>query len=225
MTAPALAIFDMDGTLVDSQRGIIAAMRSTYARFGAPAPDDEAIRRIIGLSLPEVFQRLSPDAGAADNARLVALYRESFIALRAAGGAEAEAPLFPGARAALDRLAARGVLLSVATGKARRGLDHAVEVHRLHGLFSFAQTADDARSKPHPEMIERCMDLHGVRGAETVMIGDTSFDMQMARAAGARAIGVAWGYHPTDMLRDAGAEQVIHNFDELEAAMGTLLAA
>ncbi|MEM8753248.1 MAG: HAD-IA family hydrolase, partial [Pseudomonadota bacterium] len=218
-----LVIFDMDGTLIDSQRVILAAMARAYDRFGADAPADEAVRRIIGLSLPEAFARLSPEADAADNARLVELYKASFVDLRRERGGEADAPLFPGARAALDAEATRGRLLSVATGKARRGLDHAVEAHGLHGLFTYPQTADDARSKPHPEMVERCMDLHGVEGGATVMVGDTSFDMEMARAAGARAVGVAWGYHPAEELRAAGADVVIDRFEDLAPAAARLL--
>ena len=115
-----LVIFDMDGTLIDSQRVIIAAMRRTYEAFGAPCPDDEAVRRIIGLSLPQVFHALSPEADEADNARLVDLYKSSFIQLRAETGGEADAPLFPGAEAALRRMAATDWLISAATGKARR---------------------------------------------------------------------------------------------------------
>lgn len=223
MSGLKLAIFDMDGTLIDSQHVIVAAMHRTYAAFGAPAPDDEAIRRIIGLSLPQVFEVLSPDVDPADNARLVALYKDSFLTMRAEGVEDTHAPLFPGARDALDDLASAGFLLSVATGKARRGLDHAVDAHGLHGIFSFTQTADDARSKPHPEMVERCMRLHGVDAAQTVMVGDTGFDMSMARAAGARAIGVGWGYHPRAMLTDGGAEHVIDQFNELKGAAQSLL--
>ncbi|MEM7546072.1 MAG: HAD-IA family hydrolase [Pseudomonadota bacterium] len=216
-----LVIFDMDGTLIDSQHVIIAAMRRTFEVYGGPVPDDEAVRRIIGLSLPQVFETLRPEVGPTENARLVALYKDSFLSLRAEGR-EAHAPLYPGARAALDRLAAADVLMSVATGKARRGLDHAVEVHGLEGLFSFTQTADDARSKPHPEMVERCIALHGVRPGATVMVGDTEFDMAMARGAGARAIGVRWGYHPEEMLSRGGAERLIGHYDELDGAAQSL---
>ncbi|MEL7465287.1 MAG: HAD-IA family hydrolase [Pseudomonadota bacterium] len=219
-----LVIFDMDGTLIDSQRVIIAAMRRTYEAYGAPCPSDEAVRRIIGLSLPQVFHQLSPEAEAADNARLVDLYKQSFIQLRAETGGEADAPLYPGAEAALRAMAAADWLISAATGKARRGFDHAVEAHALHGLFSFPQTADDARSKPHPEMVERAMALHGVTGAQSVMVGDTAFDMAMAKAAGARAIGVAWGYHPVEELRDAGADMVIEAFGALPRAAAEVLA-
>ena len=220
-----LVIFDMDGTLIDSQRVIIAAMRRAYDNFGAPCPSDEAVRRIIGLSLPEVFHRLLPEADDADNARLVECYKTAFIALRAESGGEAEAPLFPGAREALHGFSEAGWLISAATGKARRGFDHAIEAHGLHGLFSFPQTADSARSKPHPEMVEQAMALHGVGPQETVMVGDTSFDMEMAKAAGARAIGVSWGYHPAMELRAAGADALIRDFSELNAAAHAALEA
>lgn len=220
MTGRPLIIFDMDGTLVDSQHVIIAAMRGAYAAFGAPAPGDDAVRRIIGLSLPEAFARLSPDAGPADNARLTRLYKDSYLALREAGADDA--PLFPGARAALDRLAPANAL-SVATGKARRGLDHVVKVHGLAGVFTHSQTADDAPSKPHPAMVAQCVAAHGAAPERAVMVGDTAFDMAMARAAGARALGVSWGYHPADELIAAGAEAVIHAFDEIDAAAAALL--
>lgn len=218
-----LVIFDMDGTLIDSQQVIIDAMRRTYDSFGAPAPSDEATRRIIGLSLPQVFEVLSPEADAADNARLVALYKESFLSIRAEGG-EADAPLFPGAEVALRSMAADEWLISAATGKARRGFDHAIDAHGLHGLFTFPQTADDAKSKPHPEMVERAISLHGVDAPRAIMVGDTSFDMEMGRGAGARTIGVAWGYHPVEELRDAGADIVIEDFADLPRAAEALLA-
>ncbi|MGB0508355.1 MAG: HAD hydrolase-like protein, partial [Pikeienuella sp.] len=145
-----LIIFDMDGTLIDSQRVIIAAMRLAYSAVGVECPDDEPIRRIIGLSLPEVFATLSPNADAEQQEQLVEQYKNAFITLRAAGGAEADSPLFPGARDSLLSLQRDDWFLSAATGKARRGLDHAVKTHALEGMFTFTQTADDAPSKPHP---------------------------------------------------------------------------
>lgn len=221
MTASlSLVIFDMDGTLIDSQATIITAMRRTFAAAELPPPSDEATRQIIGLSLPEVFAVLAPDQ---DQHHMAGLYRDSFVALRAETGGEATSPLFPGATAALVRLAGQGRLLSVATGKSRRGLDHAIRGHGWDDLFTFPQTADDARSKPHPEMVENCMTRCGVAPARTVMVGDTSFDMEMARAAGARTIGVAWGYHPVDALRAAGAELVIESYDQLDGAVARLL--
>lgn len=216
----SLVIFDMDGTLIDSQAVIIAAMRRTFASAGLPAPTDDATRAIIGLSLVELFQVLAPGE---DPHRMADLYRTSFVAVRAETGGEAASPLFPGAQDALSALAARGWLLSVATGKSRRGLCHAMESHGWNNVFTFPQTADDARSKPDPEMVEICMSRHGVAPGRTVMVGDTSFDMQMARAAGAHAIGVAWGYHPVASLWDAGAEIVIERYDQLEDAVAKLL--
>jgi phosphoglycolate phosphatase len=218
-----LIIFDMDGTLIDSQGVIISAMKLAYSAVGVECPDDEAIRRIIGLSLPEVFATLSPNTPSEMQVGLVEQYKEAFVTLRAAGGAEAHSPLFPGAKGALINAANDEWLLSIATGKARRGLDHAVKTHQLEGVFSFTQTADDAPSKPHPAMVERSIAMHGVSPERAVMVGDTSFDMQMARGAGAKAIGVAWGYHPVQELRQAGAHIVINSFSELKHAVASLV--
>lgn len=218
----SLVIFDMDGTLIDSQAVIIAAMRRTFAAAGLPSPTDEATRSIIGLSLVELFRVLAP---AEDPHRMADLYRNSFVAVRAETGGEGASPLFPGAQEALAALAERGHLLSVATGKSRRGLAYALDGHGWNDIFTFPQTADDARSKPDPEMVEICISRHGVVPGRTVMVGDTSFDMQMARAAGAHAIGVAWGYHPVAALWDAGAEIVIEKYEELESAVTRLLEA
>lgn len=223
MSSLKLIIFDMDGTLIDSQHVIIAAMKRAYQVVDEARPDDEAVRRIIGLSLPEVFATLSPDAAKDVQATLVDEYKNAFIALRAAGGAEAHAPMFNGAKDALVTAFANDWLLSVATGKARRGLDHAVKTHQLEGLFTFTQTADDAPSKPHPAMVERSIDMHGVLASRAVMVGDTTYDMQMARAAGARAIGVSWGYHPKNELLQAGADVIVDDFAELEDAARALV--
>ncbi len=216
----SLVIFDMDGTLIDSQAAIIAAMRRTFAAADLPPPSDDATRSIIGLSLPELFRVLAP---AQDPHHMADLYRNSFVAVRAETGGEAASPLFPGAQAALDRLAGEGRLLSVATGKSQRGLRHAVKSHGWSDVFTFPQTADDARSKPHPEMVLTCMDRHGVRPERTVMVGDTTYDMEMARAAGAFTIGVTWGYHPVEDLRNAGATLIIDDYDQLGGAVAQVL--
>ena len=135
--------------------------------------------------------------------------------MRAETGGEATSPLFPGAQQALEALAARGHLLSVATGKSRRGLKHAMDGHGWRDVFTFPQTADDARSKPHPEMVLTCMDRHGVNAARTVMVGDTSFDMEMGRNAGTHNIGVDWGYHPPEELTATGAKCIVSSMDDL----------
>jgi len=220
-----LVIFDVDGTLIDSQRFILGAMRRAFARAGLPAPDDAATLGIVGLSLPQAMDALVPGLAPAERDRLAALYKESFVALRAETGGEAQAPMYPGARAALARLDAAGWLLSVATGKGRRGLDHVVRAHGLDGLFIGTQTADDAPSKPHPGMVLNCLAAAGVEPAQAVMVGDSTYDMEMARAAGIRAVGVTWGYHPPERLTAAGAERLVERFDTLDPALAALLEA
>lgn len=225
-TAPLrLVIFDVDGTLVDSRRSILGAMRGAFAAAGLPAPDDAATLGIVGLSLAEAMEALVPGLSAAERDRLVALYKQSFAALRAERRAEAEAPLYPGARRALTRLEAAGYLLSVATGKGRRGLARVLQSHRLEALFVGAQTADDAPSKPHPAMVLNCLAATGVEAARAAMVGDSTFDMEMARAAGVRALGVGWGFQPPERLVAAGAERVVEDFDALVAALAELLEA
>ncbi|MFT4793838.1 MAG: phosphoglycolate phosphatase [Paracoccaceae bacterium] len=218
-----LAVFDMDGTLIDSQLQIIAAMSRGFDVVGQPRPSDAAILSIVGLSLPETMRVLVPGADSDLTAALVNAYKDAFIALRAQSGGEAQAPLYPGARAALDRLAARdGLLLGVATGKAKRGLDHAIAAHKLHGIFHTQQTADGHPSKPHPSMLHACMAETGAAPQAAIMIGDTEFDIAMGRAAGMATIAVSWGYHPVDRLRAAGADLVIDHFDQLDAALDAL---
>ncbi len=213
-----LAVFDCDGTLVDSQVNIIRAMRESFARVGVPAPDDHAIRHVVGLSLYETMATLLPDGDAALHAALADEYRGAYHRLRAAGTLAVE-PLYPGIDAALAALADAGWALGVATGKSDRGLALILAHHDIAHRFVTLQTADRHPSKPHPAMLELAMAQAGALPAETVMIGDTSFDMAMAVAAGARAIGVDWGYHPPEALRAAGAEAVVATTAELLALL------
>jgi phosphoglycolate phosphatase len=208
-----LAVFDCDGTLVDSQHAIVTCMAAAYAAEGLVAPTPDAVRRVIGLPLLECMARLSPDHPEARHARLTEAYKEAFFALRQRP--DHHEPLFEGALAALQQLEDAGYLLGVATGKARRGLVAVLERHGLGGRFVTLQTADLPPGKPHPAMLQRAMAETGVDAENTVMIGDTSFDMLMARSAGVRAVGVAWGYHPIEELRAAGADAIITRFDEL----------
>lgn len=217
-----LALFDVDGTLIDSQRFILAAMRAAFAELGRPAPEEAAIRAIIGLSLRDAAGALDPTLSEAETGDIAELYKRAFIRIRTETGGEAASPLYPGARAALTRLAQGERLLGVATGKARRGLDHALDAHDLRGFFVTTQTSDDAPSKPHPGMVLNALRETGAQARDTVVIGDTAFDVAMARNAGARAIGVAWGYHAPDALLAAGAETVIEHFDALDAALEAL---
>ena len=207
-----LVVFDVDGTLVDSQHHIHAAMSAGFTDAGLMPLEKEAVLQIVGLSLPVAVAQLAPDVAPDVQARIVDGYRRAFQAARS----NEPAPLYPGARECLERLAARDdVLLAVATGKSRRGLDAMIEAHRLSGFFVSLQTADFHPSKPHPAMLQAALDEAATLAGDAVMIGDTSFDVQMARAAGVRPVGVAWGYHHPDILTESGAALVAREFSDL----------
>jgi phosphoglycolate phosphatase len=214
-----LVVFDCDGTLVDSQHVIVAAMGEGFGRNGLAPPPAEAVRRVVGLSLLEAVARLHPDG---DETRWQALadgYRAAWQTIRAAEGVSE--PLFEGARDVLDELDRRGHLLAVATGKSRPGLDMVLAHHDLTPLFVSLQTADRHPGKPHPGMLEGAMRETGSTPEETVMVGDTTFDVEMALAAGALPIGVAWGYHPRAALERAGAATILERFDDLLSLLAT----
>ena len=201
-----LAIFDCDGTLVDSAAPIFDALAQTLGEHGFGVPPKAQCRRVIGLSLVEAMAALVPAAAAADHVRLADAYKLNFARLRSAG--KVEEPLFDGVLDVLDALDSDGWLLAVATGKSDRGLRHCLEQHGIHARFVSLQTADRHPSKPHPAMALQAIADAGATPEMTVVIGDTSFDMAMARAAGARAIGAGWGYHQAHELLDAGAAAV-----------------
>lgn len=213
-----LAVFDCDGTLVDSQANILRAMEDCFTRHRMEPPCRHATRRIVGLSLVEAMQTLLPEADDALHRSLADDYKTAFQRLRAAS-ALLDEPLYPGVREGLATLAARGWQLGVATGKSDRGLNLCLAHHDIAAHFVTLQTADRHPSKPHPGMLHAAMDEAGAAPAATVMIGDTCFDMEMAVAAGVRAIGVDWGYHDVDELHAAGAEAVVTHFDELLARL------
>jgi phosphoglycolate phosphatase len=207
-----LAIFDCDGTLVDSQANICVAMEACFGEAGLVAPDRAAIRRIVGLSLPQAMQVLAPGH---DHDALAEGYKLCFQRLRAEGRVEEQ--LYEGIPQVLATLEAEGWLLGVATGKSDRGLRLMLEHHGLAHRFVTLQTADRHPSKPHPSMIEQAMAETGADAASTVMIGDTSYDILMAHNAGVRAIGVAWGYHQADELLREGADAVAAHPSDLPA--------
>lgn len=211
-----LVIFDVDGTLVDSQNIIVAAQRAAFGRYDLEPPTRERSLSIVGLSLHEAFTALAgPKAPVAG---LVEAYKEAFAELRA-DPAHAE-PLFPGAAECLEWLAARGdTLLGIATGKSRRGVSHLLERHGWERVFATVQTADDAPSKPHPGMLHGAMGEVGARPEDCVMIGDSSFDMSMARAAEVLPIGVSWGFQPVAALTEAGADSIVDSYDELRSSL------
>lgn len=214
-----LAIFDCDGTLVDSGASIHRAVEAAFAAHGLVAPPREEAKKVIGLSLDQAMQRLAPDA---DHDALSATYKDAFFAMRSAG--ELEEPLFDGIADLLDRMEDDGWLLGVATGKSMRGLRHVLELHGLERRFVTLQTADNNPSKPHPAMVLAAMADVGAEPSQTIFIGDTAWDMGCAVNAGAGAIGAGWGYHEPVELIDAGAhgvamapaEVVAHAADWLE---------
>ena len=211
-----LVIFDVDGTLLDSQDIIVAAQQRAFAACGLPAPSRARSLSIVGLSLSEAFTALVGADGPID--ALTDAYKTAFNALRQ--DPNCPEPLFPGAEAVIARLASRrDVALGIATGKTRRGVDYLLDRHGWAGLFVTIQTADSAPSKPDPTMIRQAMAEAGIAARDTSMVGDTSFDMGMAKAAGVRAIGVPWGYHPVSALREAGADLFIDSFEALDGIL------
>ncbi|MBR45280.1 MAG: haloacid dehalogenase [Rhodospirillaceae bacterium] len=208
-----LIMFDCDGTLVDSQHVIVECMQMAFRSRGLAPPAPDAVKRIVGLALPEAIHRLYPEGDPPAIGDLVAAYKECFMEVRARP--DLHEPMFDGVIDILDHLEAAGYFLGVATGKSRRGLIATLEHHGLAKYFVTLQTVDDAPGKPHPGMLERAMADTGAERGETVLIGDTVFDMEMALNAGTGAFGVSWGYHDVDELHAAGAHLVLDRFDEL----------
>ena len=198
-----LAIFDCDGTLVDSGATIHAALRTTFDAHGITCPPPEVTKKVIGLSLDEAMAVLVPDG---DHPALSRTYKDAFFAMRGAG--RVEEPLFDGIVELLDALEGDGWLLGVATGKSDRGLRHCLESHGLHGRFVTLQTADRNPSKPHPAMALAAMAEAGAEPERTIFVGDTGWDMGCARGAGVGAIGAGWGYHEVEELTAEGAHGV-----------------
>ncbi|MBX7535544.1 HAD-IA family hydrolase [Qipengyuania sp. GH1] len=209
-----LVIFDCDGTLVDGQAAICDTMDEAFAAARLPSPDRNEVRRMVGLSLPQALRQLAP--GATDDQRDIALdaYKSGYRDRRFKG--TLEEPLYDGMAELIDRLVDAGWLLAVATGKSDRGLHSCLDMHGIKHHFISLQTADRHPSKPHPSMIEQALAEADVASDCAVMIGDTTFDIEMARAAGVRAIGVAWGYHEPSELLEAGAQGVAGTMQELE---------
>ncbi|MFA7439769.1 MAG: HAD-IA family hydrolase [Sphingomonadaceae bacterium] len=215
MTALRLAVFDCDGTLLDSQANIVRAMVECFASEGMSPPDARAVRRIVGLSLPQAMAALLPDADEDLHHRLADCYKRAFQRMRRDGELDHE-PMFDGIGALLSRLSTAGWLLAVATGKSDRGLQIALGHHGITDHFISLQTADRHPSKPHPSMLLTAMADAGVKAADAVMIGDTHFDIHMGTAAGVRALGVSWGYHDGEELLAAGAAGVALDAGHLE---------
>lgn len=213
-----LAVFDCDGTLVDGQASVCEAMEAGFASAGLAAPSRNDIRRIVGLSLPVAIRRLAPSAHDDQVVHAVDAYKAAFFAARQEG--RVHEPLFDGVAGLLGTLSRAGWRLGVATGKSDRGLKSVLASHGLTDLFCTLQTADRHPSKPHPAMLEAALAEALARPENAVMIGDTAYDIEMARSAGVRAIGVAWGYHAAEELLAAGAVAVADNAAQLRELVG-----
>jgi phosphoglycolate phosphatase len=216
-----LAIFDVDGTLMDSQAMIIASLTAAFTTEQLPLPSRPEMLGIVGLSLVNAMAALRPEDEAARHERLAAAYKEAFWSHRA-NRSFPELP-FDGAFNLLRRLQARGdVLIGIATGKAQRGVRHIIDQFGLNGVFATIQTSDDAPSKPHPDMILQAMREVGVDPEDTVMIGDAVFDIEMAHAARVRPIAVSWGFQSRAALEAAKPYAIVDNFPDLEETLAVL---
>jgi len=205
-----LLVFDWDGTLMDSEAHIVQCMRLAMRDAGLPAVADAAIRNIIGLGLGEALQTLLPDVDDALHVTLVGHYRHHFFA-----GEHAPSELFPGASETLALLAEAGYLLAVATGKGRQGLNHVLERTGLKHMFQGTRCVDEAPSKPHPQMLLDIMAALDVAPANTLVIGDTEYDINMARNAGSAAVGMSYGVHGRTRLLQCGALACLDSLHEL----------
>jgi phosphoglycolate phosphatase len=215
-----LIIFDMDGTLIDSVGLIVETVTAAFNAINEPVPTETAIRAISGITAREAMGILAPSASPARVAEILDSYRAHY---RERAGVARE-PMFQGALDALDRLQRRkDTILAVATGKGYHGAVTLLQRHNVLERFHSVETPDHNRGKPDPQMIETAMEKTGASRAETAMIGDTVHDMRMAKAAGVKAIGVAWGYHTVFDLNEAGADAIIESFGELDTAIDEVL--
>ncbi len=205
-----LILFDCDGTLVDSHGHITHVMQRTFEENSLPAPSASDIRAVIGLSLQEAVRRLLPAADSCQRERIIAGYRQRY------GTTPDTSRLYAGVRKTLEKLRQNGYWLGIVTGKSYPGLMHMLDEHGLHEAFHVWRTADMCPSKPHPAMVLECMQEMGVTAAQTTVVGDSCFDMQMARASGARALGVSFGATGPALLLEAGATSIVHNFSDLK---------
>ena len=204
-----LLVFDWDGTLADSTAIIVGSLQQACRDLGLPSPDDETARFVIGLGLADALRHVAPTLASEHYPRLSERYRHHYLAR------DPEILLFAGARELLDELAARGFLLAVATGKSRVGLARALSQLGVGHRFVASRCADEGFPKPHPDMLLNLMDRCGVGPAETLMIGDTTHDMQLARNAGAEALGVAYGAHAEARLADLSPLAIVASIAEL----------
>lgn len=217
MSSPPLAIWDVDGTLVDSRTTIAACMDEAFARHGLARPGYERTRRIVGLTLDHAVAEMTPGLDPAVQAAITQSYKDAFLELHA--DPAFREPLYPGAEALLARLTEAGWRQAVATGKSRRGLDRVVAAHGWEPVFCSLHCSDDGPGKPDPAMVLAALETTGTPPKRAVMIGDTAFDVGMGRAAGVRTVAVTWGFHTREELDATGADAACDSFDGLAAEL------
>lgn len=221
MAEPRLIMFDMDGTLIDSGAIIVEHMAATFRDHGLPEPTEAMSHSVIGLSLELAMETLA-QCDAETAILMAGTYRKHYRTMLAEG--HLREPLYAGALDALDRLRSHAPsILGIATGKGLSGVNRILALHQIADRFVTLQTPDHNPSKPHPGMILRACSETGIDPAATVMIGDTTFDMELGRSAGAKTIGVTWGYHSRDALEDSGAQIIIDEFSDLDEAIEKVL--
>ncbi len=217
MPEARLFIFDWDGTLMDSERQIVHCMQQAAADLGLVIPETGAVRSIIGLGLPEALLRLFPFYDRPLRERIRQAYARHFVA--EAGG---RSELFPGALELLEDLRAQGHLLAVATGKSRLGLDRVLEQTGLMHFFDTSRCADETASKPDPLMLNEILVALSVFPGEAVMIGDTTFDLEMAARANVRSVGITHGVHAATELERYRPLAIVPDLDALASCLASL---
>lgn len=210
-----LIVFDWDGTLMDSAGRIVTCLQCAASDVGLPVPSVADSRDIIGLGLDDAMARLFPGVDRSVQSALVQAYRTHWLDDRVAA-----APMFPGATELVSALHGAGVLLAVATGKSRRGLDRALTESGLSGHFHATRCADEAHSKPHPQMLEDILTDLDTAPEASLVVGDTEYDMQMARSAGVPAVGIEHGVHSRERLLASGALTSCADLHELSDWIG-----
>lgn len=209
-----LLVFDWDGTLFDSTRAIVCSLQAACRDLNLPEPSDERASHVIGLGLADALRYVVPELSEDRLPGLVERYRHHYLSV------DQNISLFQGAAEMIDGLHAAGFLLAVATGKSRRGLDRAFASSGLGRYFAASRCADECFSKPHPQMLEELMEEFGVPRERTLMIGDTTHDMQMAVNAGVAGLAVAYGAHPADELLGLNPVACVPGIEELGRWLG-----
>ncbi|MCF6283370.1 MAG: HAD-IA family hydrolase [Candidatus Polarisedimenticolaceae bacterium] len=205
-----LLVFDWDGTLMDSEMRIVACVQAAAYDLSLPVPTKEAAKDIIGLGLDTAMEKLFPESDRQERVRVVERYRYHYLFAN-----KVPTPLFSGAREVIETLRSEGYLLAVATGKGRPGLNRVLEESELGPLFHATRCADEARSKPDPDMLLQILDELGIDAHEALMIGDTEYDMNMANNAGAKALGVSYGVHDKQRILDCSPLACLDDVTEI----------